>query len=184
MGKETLTARVQFANQLKAYRRAANISQANLAAAIGKQQPYVVLIEGGEYSFGIDMLETISNFFGVELYEFLDTTFPIPSKEVLHKNIKDFVDATKTDSSYLNNQSPNYAYNLDIYLKTDLLKEPKTSVQIAKEYFDMFESEILPGKVTDILTRAPRNGYIKVIKPESGRGNQYVLISKSSDTPA
>lgn len=178
MGKDILTARVEFADQLKIYRKAANISQANLAAAIGKQQPYVVLLEGGEYSFGIDILETVSDFFGVKLYQFLDPSFPIPSKDILRQNIKDFVSSTNTDTNYLDNKSPNYAYNLDIYLKTDLLNEPKTSVQIAREYFEMFSEEIQPGKITDIFTRAPRNEYIEVIKPENGRGNRYVLNNK------
>lgn len=179
MGKEILTARIEFASQLKKYRKAAKISQANLAAAIGKQQPYVVLLEGGEYSFGIDILEMISRFFGVKLYQFLDPSFPIPSKEVLHQHIKDFVSSTDTDTSYLNNRSPNYAYNLDLYLNTNLLTDPKTSVEIARDYLEMFAEEIPPGKVTDILTRAPRNVYVKVIKPEIGRGNKYVLIDKN-----
>jgi transcriptional regulator with XRE-family HTH domain len=178
VGKEILTARMEFANQLKAYRKAANVSQVNLADAIGKQQPYIVLIEGGEFSFGIDMLETISNFFGVKLYEFLDPSFPIPSQDELHKNIKHFVTSTQTDSSYLNNRAPSYAYNLDLYIKSGMLREQKTSVQIAKEYFEMFKTEIHPGKITDIFTRAPRNVYIKVIKPDKGRGNQYISIQE------
>lgn len=173
MGKETLIVRSEFAKRLKAYRKAANISQKNLAHAIGKQQPYIVLVEGGEYSFGIDILEMISQVFGVKFYEFLDPKFPIPSEEELHNSIKAFVSSTETDTSYLNNKSPNYARNMDIYLETNLLNEQKTSTEIAQDYFVMFNEKILPAKVSDVLTKGRRSEIIEVIKPEAGRGNLY-----------
>jgi len=168
-------ARNEFSEQLKAYRRTAGVSQGNLAKYLGKQQPYIVSIEKGDHGIGIDIMNEISTCFGVKYYEMANPRFAIPSKKQLHKSIREYVKSTGIDTSYLDRVTPNYARNMDKYLVTELLIKPKTAMEICADYIDMFDETILPSKVTDILTRPPRNKKVIVIKPDQGRGNRYQL---------
>jgi transcriptional regulator with XRE-family HTH domain len=174
-----ISARVEFGKQLKAYRRAAGISQDRLAKALMMQQSYIGYIEKAETGVGIDKMAEISSCFGLKYYHFANPDFPIPSKVNLRENLKTYLISKNIDPSYLENEeAPNYARNMDIYLGTDQLAEPKTSYQIAQDYKHMFDEHIEPSKVTDLLTKAPRNKIVDIEKPGIGRGNLYQLKSK------
>jgi transcriptional regulator with XRE-family HTH domain len=174
--RDDSSARIEFGRQLKAYREAAGISQGALAKALMKQQPYIVNIEKGETGIGIDKMEEISSFFGMKYYDFANPKFPIPPKAELRENMRKYLILHQIDPSYLDNENaPKYAKKLDLYLATGKLNEQKSSYEIAKEYQEMFDEHIEPSKVTDILTKAPRNEKIEVTKPATGRGNLYKL---------
>ena len=174
--RKQLSARIEFGNQLKTYRKVAGISQNRLAKALMKQQPYIVSIEKGETGVGIDKMEQISNCFGVKYYDFANPEFPVPTKNQLRKSLQAYLSLNEIDPSYLDDETtPNYSRNMDAYLASNRLREQKSSYQIARDYEEMFNEPILPSKVTDILTKAPRNRLVSISKPESGRGNLYQL---------
>jgi len=176
--KETkdISARIEFGNQLKAYRHTAGISQERLAKALNIQQSYIGYIEKAETGLGIDKMADISSCFGVKYYDFANPDIPVPSKIILRNNIRAYLLLKNIDPSYLDDEeAPQYAKNMDKYLATDKLEEPKNSYQIAAEYKIMFDEDIEPSKVTDILTKAPRNKIVDVMKPTIGRGNIYQL---------
>ncbi len=92
------------------------------------------------------------------------------------KNIKEYLNIINFDSSYVDQEAtPGYARNLDIYLASDKLSEPKTSCQIAAEYTERFSENILPSKVTDILKRNPRNKLVDIYKSDGRKANIYKL---------
>jgi transcriptional regulator with XRE-family HTH domain len=176
-----ISARVEFGKQLKAYRTAAGISQDRLAKAMMMQQSYIGYIEKAETGIGIDKMAEISSCFGLKYYDFANPQFPIPSKNSLRENLRIYLISKNIDPSYLDDEeAPNYAKNMDIYLGTNKLEEPKTSYEIAQDYKIMFDEHIEPSKVTDILTKAPRNKMVDVKKPEVGRGNLYQLRKKKN----
>lgn len=121
-------------------------------------------------------MEEISAYFGVKYYEFANPAFPIPSKSELRKNIKEYLKANDFDSNYVDQETaPGYARNMDVYLASGKLAEPKTSYQIAADYTEMFSETILPSKVTDILKRNPRKKLVDISKSDGGKSNLYRL---------
>ena len=179
--KRGLAAKKEFGNQLKAYRTVAGISQGDLASALMKQQPYIVSIEKGDTGVGIAKMVEISSYFGVKYYQFADPNFPIPKKEELRTNIRDYLTLNNIDPSYLDNdESPGYSKNMDIYLSTNMLSEAKTSYEIAQDYKIMFQEEIKPSKVSDILSKGGRKKLVDIFKPKVGRGNLYQLKRDST----
>jgi len=174
-------AKIEFGIQLKKYRINAGISQGQLAQAIEKNQSYIVSIEKGDRSLGIDYMETLSAYFGVKYYDLANPKFPVPSKSELRKNIRQYCVVNHIDPSHQDEKiSPNYARNMDIYLASNLLAEPKTSYQISVDYVEMFDETIRPSKVTDILNRAPRNELVDIIKSDRGKVNVYKLRKKKN----
>lgn len=168
-------ARKEFGRQVKKYRLAAGVSQRNFAQSINKQQSYIPGIESGDHSIGLDFIVEISAYFGVTYYQLMDPTAVLPSKEVLRNNIKRYVVSKGIHPGYLDKTAPNFARNIDIYLETDALKTEKTSVEIADDYFQMFNERIMPSKVSDIITREPRSNKLIVNIRKNGKGNTYKL---------
>ena len=170
-------AKAEYAERLRAFRKMADVSQENLAKAISVHQPYIASIEAGNISIGIDKQEEIAAYFGVKYYKFADPDFPIPSKQQLRESIEHYVRSTHTETGYLKDESPNFARHIDELLKTDFLKVFKTASEISAECKIRYGLEIASSRVTDILSRGPRKDLIEVIKPETGKFNQYRLKS-------
>lgn len=171
-------ARLELAQQLKKYRDAAGISQSDLANGLGMQQPYIAKIEKANHSVGLDLLVDISTYFGIKHYELTNPDFPVPTKEVLRKSIMAFHKLKDTDTSYLKDTSPNYAKNIDKYIRAGHLNEEKSSKEIAHHFNELFNQVIPASKVSDILCRSPRKELLEITKPANGRGNKYKLKNK------
>jgi hypothetical protein len=69
-------------------------------------------------------------------------------------------------------------------LATDFLNDARSPKEIAHELKLLFGLEMLPTMVSDILSRAPRNLVVDIIRPEKGRGNMYRLKVKIGSSPA
>ena len=175
MSKANKTAKLEYAERLKAYRKEAAVSQENLAKAIGVHQPYIADIESGTISIGIDKQEQIAAYFGVRYYEFADPNYPIPDKTELREHIEEYVKSTNTEPGYLKDESNRYSRYLDELLGTAFLQEAKTAKEISDEIATRFNVSIQPTRVSDILSRAPRKHLLVIIRPVAGRGNQYQL---------
>lgn len=175
MAESNKNAKSEYAEQLKAYRKAANVSQEKLAKAIGVHQPYIASIEAGALSIGIDKQEEIARYFGVKYYVFSNPNEPIPSLAELRESIEEYVRSTNTEAGYLHNESPNYSRYIDDLLATNFLTEARTAKEIANELKLLFGLEMQAARVSDILTRAPRNLVVDTIRPEQGKGNKYKL---------
>lgn len=183
MGESKKSARVEFGEQLREYRKQAGISQGNLAKATQKSQPNIVSVEKGDIGIGIDNMEEIATFFGVKYYDFANPKTPIPSKGQLRESIVKYLIAKGFDPSYIKDENaPSYAKNMDTYLASGQLNEPKTSYQISKEYEEMFHEKISPSKVSDILGRTPRSGLVDVAKVDNGTYNVYKLKRAKNST--
>ncbi|SEN13605.1 Helix-turn-helix [bacterium A37T11] len=82
------SAKVQFARQLKRYRETFDLTQKYLAKSSGITLTYISVIEKGDSSVGLDILEKLANFFGVEYYEMGNPNFPVPSFDALPQKTK------------------------------------------------------------------------------------------------
>lgn len=174
---ETLqkTARKEFGLRVKKYRTTAGVTQKNMAVSIKKQQSFMPLVEAGDYSAGLDILLEIGAYFGLKFYQIADPGFTIPTKKELRDNIRKYAASKGFYPDYLDLITPNFAGNLDLYLDTDALKTAKTSAEIAEDYYVKYNERILPSKVTDILTRAPRKHRLIIEIRKAGKGNVYKL---------
>lgn len=179
MLKPVRNAKAEYAKRLRDYRKAANVSQEDLAKATGVHQPYIADIEAGKISIGIDKQEEFAAYFGVKYYHFADPDVAIPSRMQLRENIREYVKSLDIDPGYLKNDAPNFTVYIDELLDTDFLSEPKLSKEIAEEMKRRYGTKITPSKVTDVLTKLPRLDLINVIRPLKGKGNRYQLKNNS-----
>ncbi|MES2458335.1 MAG: helix-turn-helix transcriptional regulator [Bacteroidota bacterium] len=177
MPKTERNAKKEYAERLKAFRKAADVSQENLARALGVHQPYIAAVESARISIGIDRQEEIAGYFGLKYYEFSDPKLEIPSKWELRESIAEYVRSANIDPGYLANESPNYVKYIDLLLETDFLSEPKTAREIADELQIKHALAIPASRVSDILSRSPRKDMLEIIRPEQGKGNKYQLKS-------
>ena len=175
MSKKEKTAKTEYAERLRAFRKMAEVSQENLAKALAVHQPYIASIEAGNVSIGIDKLEEIAAYFGIKYYKFADPEYPIPPKMELRENIEKYVRSTQTEPGYLKDESRTFAKHIDALLETDFLNEFKTAKEIALACKKRFDVDIEASRVTDILSRQPRKNLLDVIKPETGKFNRYRL---------
>lgn len=175
MKKTKELARIEFAHQLKAYRKVAGISQENLAKAMGVAQPYIAIIEKAELGIGIDNMAEISACFGIRYFDFANPDYPIPSRTEILNNLKKYLSAKGIDPSYLEDErAPSYTKKMDVYLSVANLSEPKSSYDIAEEYNAMFDDvTITPSKVTDIFSHYPRKRMVEKIPTRKGEHNLY-----------
>lgn len=175
MAKSNRSAKLDYGKRLKAFRRASDISQEDLAKAIGVHQPYIAAIEAGNVSIGIDKQEEIALCFGVKYYELSNPNIPVPSKEKLRENIEEYVRLNNTDPGYLSDHSPNFTKYIDDLLSGEFLNEFRSAKEISVELYRLFSLEIAPTRVSDILSRQPRRMRIDIVRPDKGRGNRYKL---------
>lgn len=175
MAKSIKNAKLEYGKRLRAFRNASDISQEDLAKAIGVHQPYIAAIEAGSLSVGLDRQEEIAAFFGLEHYEFANPYIPVPTRMELRERIEEYVRLNDIDPGYLKDHSPNFTKYIDILLEGDFLMDPKTAKEISEELHNLFSLEIAPTRVSDILSRPPRKILLDIIRPEKGRGNRYRL---------
>jgi transcriptional regulator with XRE-family HTH domain len=169
------TAKTEYAERLRAFRKMAEVSQENLAKALAVHQPYIASIEAGNVSIGIDKLEEIAAYFGIKYYKFADPDYPIPPKMELRENIEKYVKSTHTETGYLKDESPTFSKHIDALLETDFLNEFRTARAIASACKTRYGIDIEATRVSDILSRQPRKNLLEVIKPETGKFNRYRL---------
>ena len=177
MGKADKNAIKEYGERVRAYRKAANISQEVLANLAEVHQPYIASIEKGDVNIGILTQETISSTFGVKYYELSDPGFPIPSKDILRENIKTYIASRNIDPTYLKDEVQNFATYMDELLKSDFLVQERSGKEIAQKYKELYGLDISPTRISDMLSREPRKSIVDVIKPEKGRQNKYKLKS-------
>lgn len=176
MAKSKSDAKFEYARRLKAYRRAADVSQEHLAKALGVHQPYIAAIEAGKINITLDKQEDIASFFGVKHYYFSDPQAAIPAREDLRESIVTYVRAQDIDPGYLESETPNYAKYIDLLLDTDYLRKPRTSREISNELSVRYGIGINSVRVSDILSRAPRKDRIVVSRADKGNRNLYRLV--------
>jgi len=176
VAKSKSDAKSEYARRLKAYRRAADVSQEHLAKALGVHQPYIAAIEAGKINIGLDKQEDIASFFGVKHYYFSNPQAAIPNREDLRESIIAYIKDQDIDPGYLESETPNYAKYIDLLLDTDYLRIPRTSREIAHELLIRFDVDINSVRVSDILSRAPRKDRIVVSRADKGNRNLYRLV--------
>lgn len=175
MAKADKNAIKEYGKRVKAYRKAANISQEVLAKIAELHQPYIAAIEKGDVNIGILAQETLSDTFGVKYYQLSDPDFPIPSKNQLRENIKHYIASKNIDPGYLKDETQNFATYMDELLKSDFLATERTGKEIAEKYKELFGLEISPTRISDMLSREPRKGIVETVRPVTGRQNRYKL---------
>ena len=166
----------EYAKRVKAYREAANVSQENLAEALGVGQSYIARLENGKTNITLLKQHAIASIFGVKQHQFLDPDAEIPSANHLRESISAYVQSKNIDPSYLSDEKPNYAKAIDSLLETDFLLTFKTSKEISMEMMVRYDLEIEPRRISDILGHAPRKNLVEIEK--KGKINSYKLITR------
>lgn len=168
--------RSEYAKRVKAYREAANVSQENLAEALGVGQAYIARLEKGKTNITLLKQHAIASIFGVKQHRFLDPDAEIPSVNELRESISAYVQAKNIDPSYLNEEKPNYSKAIDALLETDFLSTFRTSKEISMEMMARYSLQIEPRRISDILGHPPRKNLVEIEKV--GKINSYKLIAQ------
>lgn len=167
----------EYAKRVKAYREAAHLSQEDFAEALGVGQPYIARLENGKTNITLLKQHAIASLFGVKQYRLLDPDAAIPSANELQESILAYVQSNNIDSSYLNEEKPNYSKTIDALLKTDFLSEFKTSKEISIEIKVRYDLQIEPRRISDILAHDPRKNLVEIEKGP-GKINKYKLTAR------
>ena len=119
-------------------------------------------------------------FLGVRYYQMGNPKHRIPSlrrmPEALHEYIAQVKEARKARKQQ---EGLKITVYLDPIIDSGFLKAPKTARMIAAEIARLYGVTIPPGRITAELTKAPRNGKVKVVDRPEGRtepGNWYQRV--------
>lgn len=85
--------RESFGAQLRKYREAIGLTQAEYAEFLGITPKNIVNAELGKHSVGLDNVEKFAKSFGVQPHELLNPAFPVPAIERMPKAIQRTVKA-------------------------------------------------------------------------------------------
>lgn len=177
MAESDKSARREYGERLKAYRMAADLTQEKVATGLGVDQSYIAAIETGKVNLSIDSQVRIAEFFGVKFFNIPDPDKEIPSKQTLRESISEYLKAHETDPSYLYSKSVHYTTFIDNVLNTDFLLQIRSAKEISDEIIRLDQVKIKPERITDVLTRSPRQEQLHITKAKGNR-NRYQLKNK------
>lgn len=170
---------------LKAYRERYGLTQEVVERLAKLKKGLYSRIESEQQSPRTAEIEAISNVYGLEGYQMSNPKYRMPSiKKLPNETQKAILEIKKKKTQTRTNQNKiDLGKEIDILINTGKLDKPIT----AKKLFDFLPEPVKTAikndatKITDILTRSPKNKVIqKVSKPkgETAAGNWYQKIEE------
>ncbi|SEN07439.1 Transcriptional regulator, contains XRE-family HTH domain [bacterium A37T11] len=175
--EDNLNISSHFGKQLRRFREYTGLTQQQYADYLDLTFTHINNVELGKSSVTIKSMAIISDSFGVAYFNFANPNFPIPPLEKMPAALRKYIKEVKKEKIEKKKQPRVIlAPYLDKVLASDLLKTPRSAAEIAAAIEKAECTRIDPAKITGLLSIHPRNKLVRVIPPEKGRGNLYVLI--------
>jgi transcriptional regulator with XRE-family HTH domain len=163
-----------FAERLKNFRLAANLSVKQLHISTGISDRQIMMTEAGNVNTSISLISLYADIFGVPIHVLLNFDEPIPDETTLRTSIKKFIKARGLDPSLIFKADEGATSIIESQLlKTSFLNTPRFASEIANYCKEKYKVTFTTMRISKVLDNLNKKGVVEKLKTDKKTKFQY-----------
>lgn len=164
----------KFGKRLRAFRESADLSQEQVHLCTGIGQSHLASTELGQVNTSISHLALYAELFGLEDHEMINYQMPIPTSEVLKKNVIKFLKARGLDPKVFLKQSRGITRIIEEdLLKGNYFNTPRYAREISEYCLSKYKVTFTTSQVSKALNTVYNKGLIVKLDSDKKTKFQY-----------